>query len=62
MSVTTVYTIGEEEETMDVHCKITTEFIPEIPGSDEYLRVILDNSLSIYQMVTKEMNKFRVEE
>lgn len=62
MSVTTVYTIDEEEKTMDVHCKMTTVFIPEIPDSDEYLRVILDNFFRTHQMVTTEMNKLRVKE
>ncbi|MBO7553757.1 MAG: hypothetical protein J6T82_06970 [Bacteroidaceae bacterium] len=62
MSVTTVYTIDEEEKTMDVHCKMTTVFTPEIPALDEFLRVVLDNFFRTHHMVTKEMNKLRVKE
>ena len=62
MSVTTIYTIDEEEKSMDVHCKMTTVFIPEIPSPDELLRVILDNFFNTHQKVTMEMNKLRVKE
>ena len=61
-SVTTVYTIDEEAKTMDVHCKMTTVFIPGIPSIDEFLRVILDNFFNTHQMIITEMNKLRVEE
>ena len=62
MSVTTIYTIDEEEKSMNVHCKMTTVFIPEIPSPDELLRVILDNFFNTHQKVATEMNKLRVKE
>lgn len=43
--VVTVFTIDEEEKTMNVHCKSEFLFIPEIPDLENYLITELSNLL-----------------
>jgi hypothetical protein len=61
-SVTTIFTIDEAAKHVDVHCKTTTVFIPEIPENEDYLRVILGGFFEAHRYVSNEIAKQRVAE
>ena len=58
-SVTTVYTIDEAGNNVDVHCKSIILFIPQIPELEGYLRVELNEFFSAHRYVGIEMEKLR---
>lgn len=60
--VDTVFTIDEEEKTMDVHSKSTILFIPSIPDLDDYLCAELDRFFRAHQVLGNEMHKLREKE
>lgn len=61
-SVTTVFTIDEAAKHVDVHCKTTMVFTPEIPEIESYLRVILGGFFEAHRYVSNEIAKQRVAE
>lgn len=61
-SVTTVFTIDKENNSMDVHCKTTIILIPEIPDMVQYLRVELDEFFRAHRLVGNEMARLREKE
>ena len=61
-SVMTVYTIDEEAKTVDVHCKSTILFIPEIPDIEDFLKLELNEFFRVHQFVKLEMAKLRDKE
>lgn len=61
-SVMTVYTIDEEAKTVDVHCKSTILFIPEIPDIEDFLKLELNEFFRTHQFVKLEMAKLRDKE
>lgn len=61
-SVTTVYTIDEAGSNVDVHCKTTILFIPQIPDLENYLRLELNEFFRVHQSVSNEMAKLREKE
>ena len=61
-SVTTVFTIDNTGKTMDVHCKATILFVPQIPSLDVYLRTELNEFFHAHQLVGNEMVKLREKE
>lgn len=61
-SVTTVYTIDEAGSNVDVHCKSTILFIPQIPNLEDYLRLELNEFFRAHQYVGNEMTKLRERE
>lgn len=58
----TVYTIDEDAKTVDVHCKSTFPFLPQIPDLENYLRGELRDFFRAHQLVYSEMAKLRQEE
>ena len=61
-SVTTVYTIDEAGNNVDVHCKSVILFIPEIPDIENYLRLELNEYFRAHETVNMEMVKQREQE
>lgn len=61
-SVMTVYTIDEAGSNVDVHCKTTILFIPQIPELENYLRLELNDFFRAHQYVGNEMAKLREQE
>lgn len=61
-SVMTVYTIDEAGSNVDVHCKTTILFIPQIPELENYLRLELNEFFRAHQYVGNEMAKLREQE
>lgn len=61
-SVTTVYTIDETGNNVDVHSKSTILFIPQIPDIEGYLRLELNEFFSAHRYVGIEMEKLRGQE
>ena len=61
-SVTTVFTIDDEDKTMDVHCKATILFISQIPDVEIYLRAELQTFFDAHKLVDLEMAKLREKE
>lgn len=61
-AATTVYTIDEAGGNVDVHCKSTILFVPQIPEIDNYLRGELNDFFRAHQYVGNEMVKQREEE
>ncbi len=59
-SVVTVFTIDNETQTMDVHCKTVLLFIPEIPNIEEYLKLELHEFFRAHQLVGAQMEKLRL--
>ena len=47
---------------MDVHCKSTILFVPQIPELDNYLRGELNDFFRAHQYIGNEMVKQREEE
>ena len=60
--VTTVYTIDEAGSNVDVHCKTTILFIPQIPDLENYLRLELNEFFRAHQFVGNQMVKLREQE
>lgn len=58
----TVYTIDEEGKNVDVHCKSSFPFIPQIPNLGNYLRGELNDFFRAHQYVGNEMAKLREKE
>lgn len=58
----TVYTINEEGNTVDVHCKSIFPFIPQMPNLEGYLRNELGDFFTAHHMVSSEMAKLREQE
>ena len=61
-TATTVFTIDEAAKLVDVHCKTTTVFIPEMPEIEDYLRAIMNGFFEAHQCVDNEIAKQRVAE
>ena len=61
-SVTTVYTVDEAGNNVDVHSKSTILFIPTIPEIDDYLKLELNEFFRVHQYVKLEMAKLRDKE
>ena len=61
-TITTIFTIDEAAKHVDVHCKTTTVFIPEMPEIEDYLRVILGGFFEAHRYVSNEIAKQRVAE
>ncbi len=55
----TVYTINEEGNTVDVHCKSTFPFMSQMPNLDIYLRSELGDFFNAHRLVGNEMAKLR---
>ena len=58
-SVTTVYTIDEAGNNVDVHCKSVILFVPEIPNIADYLRLELSEYFRVHETINMEMAKQR---
>ena len=58
----TIYTIDEEGKTVDVHCKSTFPFIPQMPNIEDYLRNELGDFFNAHRLVGNEMAKLREQE
>jgi hypothetical protein len=58
----TVYTINEEGNTVDVHCKSIFPFMPQMPNLEDYLRSELGDFFTAHHMVSSEMAKLREQE
>ena len=61
-SVMTVYTIDEAGSNVDVHCKSTILFVPQIPRIEDYLRLELNEFFRAHQYVGTEMARLRESE
>lgn len=57
--VTTVFTINEEEKSMDIHCRSVFVFLDSLPHIDEYLKAELNSFFLAHQTVGAEMQKLR---
>lgn len=58
-SVTTIYTINEEGNTIDVHSKSVILFVYGIPHIEDYLKTELNDFFQAHQFVKLEMTKLR---
>ena len=58
-ATTTVYTIDEASNNIDVHCKAVIPFISQIPEIENYLRGELNDFFRAHQYVGNEMAKQR---
>ena len=61
-SVMTVYTVDEAGSSVDVHCKSTILFVPQIPRIEDYLRLELNEFFRAHQYVGNGMAKLRESE
>jgi len=61
-SIKTVFTIDNENNSMDVHCQSVLLFIPQIPDLCGYLRLELNEFFRAHQAVGQEMSKLRDKE
>ena len=61
-SVMTVYTIDEAGSSVDVHCKSTILFVPQIPRIEDYLRLELNEFFRAHRYVGNEMERLRASE
>ena len=61
-SITTVYTVDDAGNNMDVHSKTSIAFISSMPHLEDYLKAILNDFFRAHQMVGIEMQKLREEE
>lgn len=55
----TVYTINEEGNTVDVHCKSTFPFMSQMPDLEDYLRNELSDFFNAHRYVGNEMARMR---
>ena len=58
----TVYTINEEGNTVDVHCKSVFPFMSQMPNLEDYLRNELGDFFTAHHLVGSEMAKLREQE
>jgi hypothetical protein len=58
-SVTSVYTIDEAGNNVDVHCKSVILFTQEIPEIVDYLRLELSEYFRVHETINMEMAKQR---
>lgn len=58
----TVYTTDEDSKTVDVHCKSTFPFLPQMPELEDYLRGELTDFFRAHRLVGNEMAKLREQE
>ena len=58
-ATTTVFTINEEGNTVDVHCKSVFPFMSQMPNLEDYLRNELGNFFNAHRLVSNEMVKLR---
>ena len=58
----TVYTINEEGNTVDVHCKSVFPFMSQMPELENYLRNELGDFFTAHHLVGSEMAKLRDQE
>jgi tetratricopeptide (TPR) repeat protein len=58
----TIYTINEESNTVDVHCKSIFPFMPQMPNLEDYLRNELGDFFTAHHLVGGEMAKLRDQE
>lgn len=61
-SVMTIYTIDEAGGTVDVHCKSTILFVPQIPRLEDYLKLELTEFFRAHHYVNNEMERLRENE
>jgi hypothetical protein len=61
-ATTTVYTINEVGNNVDVHCKAVIPFISQIPEIENYLRGELNDFFRAHQFVGNQMVKLREKE
>lgn len=61
-SVTTIYTIDKDGNTMDVHTKTVIPLMSAMQGLDMYLRIELQEFFNAHQVVGTEMHKLREQE
>ena len=61
-TTTTVYTINEGENEVDLHCKSSFIFMPQIPNQENYLRSELGDFFNAHHLVGSEMAKLREQE
>ena len=61
-SATAIYTIDEEEKTVDVHSKSVILFTPEIQDIEDYLKVELGDFFHVHRYFNLEMAKLRDKE
>ena len=61
-SVTTVFTIDKENNSIDVHCKTTIILIPELPDIVDYMKVELGEFFRAHRLVGNEMARLREKE
>ena len=61
-SVMTIYTVNEDGNTVDVHCKTTILFMSVIPDIEDYLKLELNEFFRAHQFVKLEMAKLRDKE
>lgn len=61
-STTTVHSINEAGSSVDVHCKKSILFLPQIPQVENYLRSELTDFFRAHQIVSYEMAKMREKE
>ena len=60
--VITIYTIDEAGSNVNVHCKSTILFIPQIPHIEDYLKLELNAFFHAHHYVGNEMAKLRESE
>jgi hypothetical protein len=61
-SVTAIYTIDEEEKSVDIHSKSVIRFTPDIRGIEDYLKLELGDFFHVHRYVNLEMAKLRDKE
>lgn len=60
--LTTVYTVNEAGSTIDVHCRSTVLFVPQIPDIENYLKLELNEFFRAHRHVELELERLRNEE
>lgn len=61
-SVTTIFSINDEDNEMVVHCKTTIVFVPQLHDLQGYLRLELSEFFRAHNLVGNEMAKLRAKE
>lgn len=56
------YSVDKETETVNLHSRVRTLFIPQIPMINEYLSIILKDLFRSRYLVCKELDKITVDE
>ncbi len=55
----TVYTIDEDDKSVDVHCKSTFPLLPQMPDLEVYLRGELNDFFNAHHLVGAEMARLK---